>query len=103
MHTDNRVLLIHRAREHARQFNPSNALGKLLSLLVNVSDHALIVLGSAQLQVFDSVADIGRQLFDHLHFFLGAAPFPHQRLGTVLVVPETGLTGELVELRNVAF
>ena len=63
-------------------------------------DHALVVLGLAEFDHADIVLELALDLADAGKRILQRGPLLHQLLGLLRIVPEIGVFGELVQLRE---
>ena len=98
MDADDGVGVVDWAGEHARQLRLAHALLELGSLELDVPQGALVVFGGGELEVLERLIDVLAECFGERQLFTGQSAAPEEALRLFLVVPETGLARELVEL-----
>ena len=86
------------ARQQRFQLAPRDFLLQVLQRLLGLGDHALIVLGFAELDHADIVLELALDLADAGKRILQRGALLHQLLGLLGIVPEIGIFGELVQL-----
>src|ERR1700716_4077350 len=86
------------ARQQRLQFAATVFLLEHLQRVLGLGDHALVVLGFAEFDHFDIVAELALDLADALKRIHQRGALLHQLLGLLGIVPEIGIFGELVQL-----
>jgi hypothetical protein len=87
-----------RAGEHALELGLPETRIERLGLRGGVGDDGLVVLGGAELEVLGEVAEILLDAPRELELGLDLRALAERALGLLVVVPEAGGEGELVQL-----
>jgi hypothetical protein len=95
--------VVYGAGEHARELCLAHPLLQLGRLFFDVSERALVIFRSGQLEVLERLVDVLAERFGQRKLLAGYGATTQQALRLLLVVPETRFTGELIELVYFAF
>ena len=86
------------ARQQRFEFAAGDFLLQRFQRVLGLENDALIVLGLAEFDHLDIVAELALDLADALQRILQRGALLHQLLGLLGIVPEIGIFGELVQL-----
>jgi hypothetical protein len=89
--------VVHLAGEHPRELGGAQALLELRQAAADCVDHAVVLLGGAELEELLRVVDVARQLLDELDGLLDRRALAVDGLGLLRVVPEAGSERGLVQ------
>src|SRR5690606_29529437 len=94
---------IHRAAQHPRELDLADPPLEGVDLLLGLGEGGVVALLDRELEEHLGVFDLAADGLDERELALDARALAQKALRLLLVVPETGLQGELIQLFEVAF